>query len=454
MVAVSRRIALSVLNHLDDSNAFPRQLLHRAFEHEGKLIRKDRALATELVYGVLRWRSRLDWVISQLSTTPVQKIDPFVLNVLRLGLFQILFHSRIPPSAAVNDSVEMTKAREPAWVVRFVNGVMRAAVRRAKNIPLPDDEKDPLQAIAVREAHPLWLVERWVRRLGIAETGQLCEANNRVPPVTVRTNTMKVSRQQLMDSLKTRVGLVMQTPFAPDGLSLTRLGHAIADLPSFKDGWFQVQDEAAQLITLLLDPKPGETILDACAGYGGKTGHIAQLMKDRGRIKAMENRSRKLNQLEATLSRLGVSSVTTWHHDLSESIPIGHFSSFDRILLDAPCSGLGVLRRNPDAKWRKTERDLTRLQTDQRRFLGSLAPLVKRGGYLVYAVCSLEPEEGEDVVQDFLKYQTQFVIDREPVGVMDIEAGRLVDSSGYFRSFPHKQNMDGFFAVRLKRTAI
>ena len=453
MVAVSRRISLSVLNHMDDSNAFPQQLLHRAFEQEGRLIRQDRALATELVYGVLRWRSRLDWVISQLSTTPIQKIDPFVLNVLRLGLFQILFHSRIPPSAAVNDSVEMTKAREPSWVVRFVNGVMRAAVRGAEDVPLPDDEKDPLQAIAIREAHPLWLVERWAKRFGMAETSQLCQANNRVPPVTVRANTLKVGRQQLMDALKTQVGHVTQTPFAPDGLLLTRLRHAIADLPSFKDGWFQVQDEAAQLITLLLDPKPGETILDACAGYGGKTGHIAQLMKDRGRIKAMENRSRKLNQLKTSLRRLGVSSVTAWHHDLSESIPVAHLSTFDRILLDAPCSGLGVLRRNPDAKWRKTESDLTRLQTDQRRFLGCLAPLVKPGGHLVYAVCSLEPEEGEGVVQDFLKYETQFVIDRELLGVMDMDAGRLVDGSGYFRSFPHRQNMDGFFAVRLKRRA-
>ncbi|MBW1858954.1 MAG: 16S rRNA (cytosine(967)-C(5))-methyltransferase RsmB [Deltaproteobacteria bacterium] len=452
MVAVSRRISLSVLNRLDDSNAFPQQLLHRAFEQEGKLIRKDRALATELVYGVLRWRSRLDWVISQLSTTPVHKIDPFVLNILRLGLFQILFHSRIPPSAAVNDAVKMAKAREPLWVVRFVNGVMRAAVRRGKEIPLPDDRDNPIKAIAVRESHPLWLVERWGERLGIEETKRLCEANNQIPPVTVRANTLKVSRQQLMDSLKKQVSHVTQTPFAPDGLSLRRLRHAIMDLPSFKDGWFQVQDEAAQLITHLLDPSPGETVLDACAGYGGKTGHIAQLMKDRGKVKAMENQSWKLNQLKTSLERLGISSVTMWHHDLSESIPIAHFNSFDRVLLDAPCSGLGVLRRNPDAKWRKTEADLIRLRADQLRFLGCLAPLVKPGGHLVYAVCSLEPEEGEDVVQDFLKNQAQFVIDREPIGVLDMDAG-LVDSSGCFRSLPHKQNMDGFFAVRLKRTA-
>lgn len=452
MVAISRRISLSVLNRLDDSNAFPQQLLHKAFEHEPQLIRKDRALATELVYGVLRWRNRLDWVISQLSKTPVHRIDPFVLNIIRLGLYQILFHSRIPPSAAVNDSVEMAKARAPLWVVRFVNGVMRSAARRGKEIPLPDDTGDPIQAIAVRESHPLWLVKRWVKRLGIEETKRLSEANNQVPPVTVRANTLKVSRQELANALGGHADHVTPTSFAPDGLSLRGLRSAVADVPSFEDGWFQVQDEASQLITYLLDPKPGETILDACAGLGGKTGHIAQLMQDAGKLSAMDSQSWKLNQLKNALARLGIFSATTWHHNLSESIPIAHFGTFDGILLDAPCSGLGVLRRHPDAKWRKTEVDLIRLRADQLRFLGCLAPLVKRGGRLVYAVCSLEPEEGEDVVEEFLKNHAQFVIDQAPVDLLDVDAG-LIDSSGYFRSLPHKQNMDGFFAVRLKRTA-
>ena len=453
MIAVSRRIALSVLNGLDDSNAFPERLLHRAFEREPQLIRKDRALATELVYGVLRWRSRLDWVISQLSKTPVHKIDPFVLNIIRLGLYQILFHSRIPPSAVVNDSVEMAKGRAPLWVVRFVNGVMRSAARRAKEIPLPGYSDDPVQAIAIRESHPVWLVKRWVERLGAEETQRVCKANNQVPAVTVRANTLKVSRGELLNSLTDYARQITPTRFAPNGLSLRGLRRGVADIPSFKDGWFRVQDEAAQLITHLLDPKPGETVLDACAGFGGKTGHIAQLMKDRGKIKAMENRSWKLHQVKTSLARLGIYAVTTWHHDLSESVPVEFFGTFDRILLDAPCSGLGVLRRNPDAKWKKTEMDLTRLQADQLRFLGSLGPLLKRGGRLVYCVCSLEPEESEYVVEDFLKNQAQFVIDRGPVGLLDVDE-RLMDSLGFFRSLPHEHDMDGFFAVRLKRTTI
>lgn len=450
MVAVSRRIALSVLNGLDESNAFPERLLDRAFEREPQLIRKDRALATDLVYGVLRWRSRLDWVICRLSKTPIHKIDPFVLNIIRMGLYQILFHSRIPASAAVNDSVEMAKARAPFWVVRFVNGVMRSAAMRAKEIPLPDYRDDPVQAIAIRESHPFWLVERWVKRLGVEETKRLCRANNQVPPLTVRANTLKVSRQELLDSLTDHVREITPTRFAPAGLSLRGFRHAVADIPSFRDGWFQVQDEAAQLVAHLLDPKPGETVLDACAGFGGKTGHIAQLMNDCGKIKAMENQSWKLNQLKTSLARLGISAVTTWQHDLSGAVSVSLSGAFDRILLDAPCTGLGVLRRNPDAKWKKTEMDLTRLRADQLRFLGCLAPLLKRGGRLVYCVCSLEPEEGEYVVEDFLKNRTQFVIEREPVGLLDVDEC-LMDSSGFFRSLPHEHDMDGFFAVRLKR---
>ena len=453
MVAVSRRIALSVLNGLDGSNTFPERLLDRAFEREPHLIRKDRALTTELVYGVLRWRSRLDWVIRRLSRIPLRKIDPSVINIIRLGLYQILFHSRIPPSAAVNDSVDMAKSRAPLWVVRFVNGVMRSAARRAKEIPLPDYADDPVQAIAIRESHPLWLVKRWAKRMGVEETKRLCKANNQVPPVTIRANTLKVSRQELLNSLRDHVRQITPTRFAPDGLSLRGLRRAVADIPSFRDGWFQVQDEAAQLVTHLLDPKPGETVLDACAGLGGKTGHIAQLMKNRGKIMAMESQSWKLHRLKRSSMRLGVSVVTTWHHDLSGPVSVSLCGTFDRILLDAPCSGLGVLRRNPDAKWKKTEADLTRLRVDQLCFLDRLVPLLKRGGCLVYCVCSLEPEEGEYVVKDFLKNQAQFVIDRQPVGALDMDE-RLVDRSGFFRSLPHEHDMDGFFAVRLRRTTI
>jgi len=454
MVAISRRIAFSALNGLEDSGAFPERLLHGAFERQANLTQRDRALATDLVYGVLRWRGRLDWMIGELSNTPIHKIDSSVLNALRLGLYQILFLTRIPTSAAVNESVELVKvSRAPSWVVRFVNGVMRAAARNGKKIPLPAYENDPVRAIAVRESHPSWLVERWIKSLGIDETKELCQANNQIPPITVRANTLKISREDLLAELRDFAKEITATRHAPDGISLRGLQRALFDMPCFKQGWFQVQDEASQLITQLLDPQPGQIVLDACAGLGGKTSHVAQLMKDHGKITAMDNQPWKLRHLEAAMARLGISSVEPLDHDLLESVPTAMTGAFDRVLLDAPCSGLGVLRRNPDAKWKKNEASLPELQANQLGFLDCLAPVVKNGGFMVYAVCSAEPEEGEQVVKGFLERHAGFVVDQEP-GAYWKDHEDLLDNRGFLRTLPHKHDMDGFFAVRFKRVVI
>jgi 16S rRNA (cytosine967-C5)-methyltransferase len=389
-------------------------------------------------------------VIQQLSDTPFDKINPEVLSVIRLGLYQILFLSRIPASAAVNDSVEIAKKRSPRWVVPFVNAVLRSAVRKAEKIPLPVQEDDPVAAIAIGESHPSWMVERWVKRMGVEETKGLCRANNRIPPVTIRTNTLKVSRDSLSRSLSPHVREIRPTRFAPDGLTLRGLKQPVGDMSAFQNGWFQVQDEAAQLITHFLDPNPGQVVLDACAGLGGKTGHIAQLMNNRGRITAGDHQSRKLSCLKTSMERLAFSSVATWHHDLLGATPENLTSAFDRILLDAPCSGLGVIRRNPDIKWKKRKKDLTRLQKKQQHFLARLAPLLKQGGRLVYCVCSLEPEEGSAVVEGFLKSHPDFVIDDSSAGLCEVSRP-FVDESGAFRTLPQEYDMDGFFAVRLKK---
>ena len=450
MAAIARQIALAVLNSVDDPHVTLDSLLTQAFEKRPRLIQPDRALANKLVFGVLRWRARLDWVIKDLSKTPIDRIDPPVLNIIRLGLYQILFLSRIPVSAAVNDSVELAKGEAPLWTVRFVNAVLRTAVRRAQDIPLPGEEDDPVSAIAIGESHPHWMVKRWVRHLGVEETIKLCKANNQIPPVTIRANTLKVSREKLHRSLVAHVRGIRQTRFAPEGLALTGLKQPIDKMSPFQRGWFQVQDEAAQLITYLLDPKGGETILDACAGLGGKTGHIAQLMKDSGVLRATDREAWKLRSLRTAMKQLGMSRVTTWYHDLSSPVPDNLASSFDRILLDAPCSGLGVIRRNPDIKWKKREEDLLRLQRRQRRLLAALAPLVKKGGWLVYCVCSLEPEEGDRVVDTFLKSHRDFAISRSPCRLPEMNE-HFVDTSGIFRTVPNQHNLDGFFAVRLKK---
>jgi 16S rRNA (cytosine967-C5)-methyltransferase len=450
MADKARKTSLYILNTLDKGHKTLDNILDDLLPKDTLLSRKDRTFVQALVFGVLRWRGRLDWIIDYFSKTRLDKIDPRVLNILRLGLFQIIYLDRIPASAAVNTSVEMVKSVAAPYVVRFANGLLRSAAREYEHVPFPDLENDPVSALAVKKSHPKWLIKRWLDRFGPKETGQICDAINTIPPITVRCNSLKIHRKKLKIFLEEYVEKVEYTAYAPDGVFFLSPKKSIPEIAAFKDGLFQVQDEAAQLVTLLLNPKPGETVLDACAGLGGKTGHIAQMMNDHGRIIAMDKNKKKLRRMESEMHRLGISIVTTRPHDLNEPFNREDYKKFDRILLDAPCSGLGVLRRNPDAKWRISEPDLFDHQKRQSKFLDNLADLVKPGGVLVYTVCSTEPEENESVIKDFLNKHSEFAIEKSPDG-LTFKARSLITEDGYFKTSPHLHNMDGFFSIHMKR---
>jgi len=445
-----RKTALYILNTLDKGHNTLDSLLEDVFREKTIFSKKDRALLQALVYGVLRWRGRLDWVIDYFSKTRLNKIDPKVLNILRLGLFQIIYLDRIPVSAAVNTSVEMTKTAAAPWVVRYVNGLLRNTVREYRHVAFPEVDNDPAKAFATKKSFPKWLIKRWLDRFGLKETGLLCDAINTIPPITVRCNTLKTSREKLVKALEGYAEKIEITNYAPDGVFFFNPKISIPKIEAFEYGLFQVQDEAAQLVTLLLNPQPGETILDACSGLGGKTGHIAQMMKNSGRLVAMDKDENKLLRLESEMHRLGVSIVTTCIRDLSNPLNREDFGKFDRILLDAPCSGLGVLRRNPDTKWRASQQNPAYCQKRQSLFLDNLAHLVKPSGVLVYAVCSMEPEENESVIKGFLNKHAQFAIEKRPTG-LPFDACSLVTGNGYLKTFPHLNNMDGFFSVCMKR---
>jgi 16S rRNA (cytosine967-C5)-methyltransferase len=373
------------------------------------------------------------------------------MNILRLGAFQILYLDRVPASAAVNTSVDMAKSAAAVWTVRFVNGVLRNLARNAENVRFPEPDKDSVAAMSVEKSLPAWLVKRWLKRFHSAETEALCDAVNTVAPITLRANTLRTDRIRLLHGIRDDVAQASETPHAPEGIRIRRPRIPIQSLPAFEDGWFQVQDEAAQLVSLLLDPRPGETVLDACAGLGGKTGHLAQLMEGQGTLIAMDRAEGKLKRLDAEMDRLGIVHVKTECHDLNTPLGDHHINAYHRVLLDAPCSGLGVLRRNPDAKWRVTEADLEKTARSQARFLDRLSGCVRIGGRLVYAVCSFEPEETDAVVKQFLKHHSDFDIDTGYETFF--EAVRpFIRPEGYFASYPHRHDMDGFFAARFKRT--
>jgi 16S rRNA (cytosine967-C5)-methyltransferase len=446
----ARKSALDLLNTLDKGRRTLDSILEDYSRPGALSSRQERALFQALVYGVLRWRGRLDYIISHFSSTRFNKINPAVLNILRLALFQIIYLDRIPDSAAVNTAVELAKRPAAPWVVRYVNGLLRTAARQYRNVAFPDLNKDAIAAIAAIKSFPEWIIRNWLDRYGLENTGLLCDSLNDIPPLTVRTNTLKASRRQLMEALRSEAEQVQPTPYAPDGVTFINPAASIPELSAFKAGWFQVQDEAAQLVSLLLDPQPGETVLDACAGLGGKTGHIAQLMKNKGIVVALDVDESKLLRLKTDMKRLGVSILATLGHNLEQEWPRHQPQGFDRVLLDAPCSGLGVLRRNPDIKWRSSKKNLRKFYTRQLRLMENASRLVKPSGILVYAVCSPEPEENEMVINDFLKIHTDYIISKES-GRLPENLHSMAREPGVLKTFPHLRQMDGFYSVRLQR---
>lgn len=447
---IPRALALEILDRINSQDTYPDILLDRIFKREPHLTRLDRAFITELVYGVLRWQGRIDWIIGQFSKFKPKRINPFLLNILRLGTYQSLFLTKVPDSAAVNESVKLAKLSQSSQTVSFVNGVLRAIVRGKDNIVFPHAEMSPLRYISVFYSHPQWMVKKWLHEIGEDGTISLCEANNQIPPFTIRTNILKISRDDLMENLSKDISSVFTTKFSPDGLFLKHIPLPVTEMEAYKNGWFYVQDEASQLIARILNPEPHERILDACSGLGGKTTHLAQLMEDRGEIWAWDNNTLKLSILEQTISRLGIRAVKVKTRDVLAPFKKSGEETYHRILIDAPCTGLGTIRRNPDIKWKKGPEDCIRLQSLQVRILKNLAPLLKENAVMVYSTCTIAKEENEEVIESFLRDFPNFVVE-DILPVLGDTCKDLISPSGFFKTYPHRHNMDGFFAARLRK---
>jgi 16S rRNA (cytosine967-C5)-methyltransferase len=429
--------------------SFPDILLDVYFKKYPDLDARDRALATELVYGVLRWQGRLDWVIDRYARIAPRRMALPVRVLLRLATYQVLFLDRVPQAAAVHEAVELAKTSQPLHVVRFVNGVLRAIAREREPLKTAVPEGSPAEKLAARYAYPVWVVERWLGELGHEETEALCQASNQVAPTTIRVNTLKTTPAALAAALGELGISVEPGRFAPEALHLRGIRRDISSLPQYGGGEFQVQDEASQLVARLVGPKPGERVLDACAGMGAKTTHLAQLMENRGEIVAMDNQGWKLSRLMENAERLQISCLESVEGDLRKgNLPGGEF---DRVLVDAPCTGLGVLRRNPDIKWRVGPKDLRRLHLLQVDLLGQAARLVRPNGILVYATCTLTPEENEGTVQAFLAAHGEFR-QEEARSCLPPTCGQVVHESGSLKTWPHRHGVDGFFAARLRRS--
>jgi 16S rRNA (cytosine967-C5)-methyltransferase len=441
-----RAICLEILNRVEEADRHPDALLTDSFKRYRYLTSLDRAFLTELTYGVLRWRGRLDWVVRHFSKIPFEKIELGILNALRLGLYQILFLSRTPSSAAVNESVELAKRIRGKGGGGFVNAVLRSALRGKEEIRYPELNEDPILHISVLESHPLWLVRRWIQELDPEEATRICTFNNKPSPLSLRANALKIKRSELIEKLREKGLKPFHSLYSEGGILLSD-PPATSELPFLKEGLYIIQDEASQLVTSILEPKPGELILDACAAPGGKTTHIAQKMENEGEIYALDLTREKLNRVEKFCRSLGIAIVKTVKGDASRPLPYLKGLKFDRILADVPCSGFGTLRRNPDLKWRRTEQDIRRLSGLQSSILKNLAPYVKEGGIFVYSTCTVFREENEDVVERFLGANPEFQLDQ--IREVLPEKCHPFIKNGYFKTFPPRNEMDGFFVARM-----
>ena len=409
----------------------------------GQLDDRERSFLMEIVYGVLRYRDYLDWILAKFLDKP-SSLPPDTMNNLRIAVYQIKF-MRVPEWAAVNESVNIEKGRsDRKGKAGLVNAVLRSYLRQSKDIGSPD-EKETVSYISITTSHPSWLIRRWIVRLGRIEALKLAQANNEIPPLTVRIDG---DRKGAMKALEEGGIEAQETRYSPVGIIIK--GVAPRQIPLDVSSYV-IQDEAAQLIAYLLNPFPGERVLDACAAPGGKTTHIARLMKDEGEVVAVEIDADRVRRLKDNVSRLGLKSVTVIRGDMKQYVN----GIFDKVLLDAPCTSMGVIRRNPDVKYRHEEKDLARFRAMQISFMSSAARLLKPGGSMVYSVCSTEPEEGEAVIKSFLQSHPDFSIIQGAYSFLDQfaysnEAGHL-----FYRTWPHRDGpdyaMDGFFAARLER---
>jgi len=445
----ARELARAVLERVETGGAYANRALSAALDRAPALAAEERALATELVYGVLRRRGRIDRALGALATRGLDNLDARVRIALRVGAYQILFLDRVPAYAAVDDAVGACKQIGGRGVAGFANALLRRLARDGEP-PLPDAAADPAGHLTTGAGLPRWLAELLLAELPAADALAFAASIAEPPPVTLRANTGRATREALAAALAPERPGASLTPsnVAPDALDARRLD-ALATTRAWRDGLFAIADAGAQIVVELCGAVDGERILDACAGNGGKTAHLLALAGDRARVDAVDVAADKLDAARATLQRLGLTGAAFTVADLTKPL-VDPSPRYDRILLDAPCSGLGVLRRHPEALARRTPADLEALAAQQLRMLSVVAPALRPGGLLVYAVCTFERRECEDVVAAFLRAHPRFAIENAAMAGGRVPWARLVDATGALRTWPQRDGADGFFAVRLR----
>jgi 16S rRNA (cytosine967-C5)-methyltransferase len=445
----ARALALDILAVAARSRQSVEELLAAALKRHPGLPRRERALLLELVQGVKRWEVRLDYLLAGLSHLPLAKLHPLVLQLLRLGAFQLLWLDRVPARAVLHEAGNLAKAKGlPRSHVGFINAVLRR-LAAGEVPPLPNPAGDPVLALSVIHSHPAWLVKLWLARYGPAATTARLIANNQIPPLTVRVNTLKTDPVALMGRLAAEGVEARPGPFSPVGLIFDSLKSSPTDLPSYREGLWIFQDEGAQLAPALLPLGPDLRLVEIGAGRGGKTTHLAEAMGNSGLLVAVDSHPHRLKELQLNTRRWGVTAAHPLRADAAQALPLKP-AALDAVVLDVPCSSLGIIRRHPEIKSRLQEGDLATFPPRQQAMLEAASRLLKPGGRLLYITCTTEPAENETQISAFLARHPEYHLATDPERLPP-QARTLIQPPGWFRTTPADHNLDAFFAAVLAK---
>lgn len=436
-----RRVALDILVRAESSDRYIDEILHQTFNRwDGES--RDKRFVQELVFGVIRWKKYLDYYLSEQYRGRYDKAEYLVQTLLRIGLYQLTKMDSVPKHAALNETVALAKQVKNKRVAGLVNGVLRGILRNFDSLDAKVAAMDPPERLSIRESHPLWLVERWVDRYSGGEAQALCQWDNKTPNVTVRVNTTRISTDEFRSHLIKQGIDYSPSKYLPEFFILEQAQDVLQN-NLFDPGWYAIQGEGAGLATSLVQPDPGDVVLDVCAAPGGKSTYLAQKFNSSNKMLAYDINPNRLKKINSLTKRLQLNNIRVAQADAAED----DFPNAKWILVDAPCTGTGVLDRRADARWNRESDGPERMATLQNRILQNIVRSTIPGGYIIYSTCSLEPEENWETIDRFLEQNPEFVV----TTLEDTIPEKLIDSRGALMVEPHRHSMDGAFAVRLRR---